>query len=98
MTYAVSVAPRSKVDRGELRAGVRHEIFGRAPQLGDELAELVMSWPRNCRTCLVSFHYQYLEVHRLAALIAVLFAALFFPPFLPRSHRHGIRHRQGAVG
>jgi hypothetical protein len=39
MTYAVSAAPRSKVGRGELRARVRHEIFGRGPQLSDELAE-----------------------------------------------------------
>ena len=39
MTYAVSATPRSKVGRGELGTRVRHEVFGRCPPLGDELAE-----------------------------------------------------------
>jgi hypothetical protein len=45
MTYAVSAAPRSKVGGGELRATVRHEIFGLGPQLGDELAEELPDLP-----------------------------------------------------
>ena len=39
MTYVLSAAPRSKVGRGELGTRVRHEVFGRGSQLGDELAE-----------------------------------------------------------